>query len=310
MGIGGWANPQPLTPNPHLFMPVSVVIITGVSGSGMSSALKAFEDLHYFAIDNLPVQLIPTFVKLCDESTEIDRTAFVVDVRSREFLSLFPRIHKELKARGVGVTVLFLEADDEVLLRRYSETRRPHPLPDQNVPHALRQERELLSEIRDLADHVIDTSEHTVHTLRDVINDRFAEKSGAHDLSLTISSFGFRHGSPRGLDMLFDVRFLPNPHFVPELRPLTGRDHAVVEYLQSESEVEDTIARFVGLLAYLLPKFQRERKSYLTVGVGCTGGRHRSVMVAEAINNRLNELGYKSKVVHRDIEKDEQKYTA
>ena len=289
-------------------MPVSVVIITGVSGSGMSSALKSFEDLGYFAIDNLPAQLIPTFVKLCDDSIEIDRTAFVVDVRSREFLSLFPRMHEELKERGVNVTVLFLDADDEVLLRRYSETRRPHPLPDQNVLQAIRQERELLKEIRDLANHVIDTSEHTVHTLRDVIKDHFAEKGGAHELNVTVSSFGFRNGAPRGLDMVFDVRFLRNPHFIPELRPLTGRDPAVIRYLQSESEVEDTIARFVDLLAYLLPRFQREGKSYLAVGVGCTGGRHRSVMVAEAINKQLNELGYKSRVVHRDIDKDEQRY--
>src|SRR5258705_4881224 len=289
-------------------MPVSVVIITGVSGSGMSSALKDFEDLGYFAIDNLPAQIIPTFVKLCDDSSEIDRTAFVVDVRSREFLSLFPRMHEELKERGVNVTVLFLEADDDVLLRRYSETRRPHPLPDQNVRQAIRQERELLSEIRDLADHVIDTSEHTVHTLRDEIKDHFSEKSGAHELNVTISSFGFRHGSARGLDMMFDVRFLPNPHFIAELRPLTGRDPEVIQYLQSESEVEDTIARFVDLLSYLLPRFQREGKSYLTVGVGCTGGRHRSVMVAEAINKRLNEQGYRSKVVHRDTLKDEERY--
>lgn len=289
-------------------MPVSVVIITGVSGSGMSSALKACEDLGYFAIDNLPAQLIPTFVKLCDGSSEIDRTAFVVDVRSREFLSLFPRMHDELREKGVNVTVLFLEADDEVLLRRYSETRRPHPLPDQNVIHAIRQERELLSDIRDLADYVIDTSEQTVHTLRDVIKDRFAEKGGAHELNVTISSFGFRHGSPRGLDMVFDVRFLPNPHFIPELRPLTGRDPSVIQYLQSESEVEDTIARFTELLGYLLPRFQREGKSYLNVGIGCTGGRHRSVMVAEAIDKRLNELGYKSKVFHQDIDKDEQRY--
>src|SRR2546422_5440672 len=289
-------------------MPVSVVIITGVSGSGMSSALKSFEDLGYFAIDNLPAQLIPTFVKLCDDSSEIDRTAFVVDVRSREFLSLFPRMHEELREKGVHVTILFLEADDEVLLRRYSETRRPHPLPDQNVLQAIRQERELLSEIRDLADHVIDTSEQTVHTLRDVIKDRFAEKGGAHELNVTISSFGFRHGAPRGLDMVFDVRFLRNPHFIPELRPLTGCDPAVIQYLQSESEVEDTIARFVDLLAFLLPRFQREGKSYLTVGIGCTGGRHRSVMVAEAINKQLNERSYKSKVVHRDIDKDEQRY--
>jgi len=289
-------------------MPVSVVIITGVSGSGMSSALKDFEDLGYFAIDNLPAQLIPTFVKLCDDSSEIDRTAFVVDVRSREFLSLFPRMHEELKERGVNVTVLFLEADDDVLLRRYSETRRPHPLPDQNVRQAIRQERELLSEIRDLADHVIDTSEHTVHTLRDVIKDHFSEKSGAHELNVTISSFGFRHGSPRGLDMMFEVRLLPNPHLIAELRPLTGRDPEVIQYLQSESEVEDTIARFVDLLSYLLPRFQREGKSYLTVGVGCTGGRHRSVMVAEAINKRLNEQGYSSRVVHRDTLKDEERY--
>ena len=274
----------------------------------MSSALKALEDLGYFAIDNLPVQLIPTFVRLCDESREIDRTAFVVDVRSREFLSLFPRIHDELTQKGSSVTVIFLEADDEVLRRRYSETRRPHPLPDQDVVEAIRHERTMLAEIRDLADHVIDTSEHTVHTLRDVIKDRFAEKSGAHELNVTVSSFGFRHGSPRGLDMLFDVRFLPNPHFVAELRPLTGRDAEVVRYLQSESEVEDTIVRLADLLAYLLPRFRREGKSYLTIGIGCTGGRHRSVMVAEAIDRRLNELGYKSKVVHRDIDKDEERY--
>ena len=273
----------------------------------MSSALKDFEDLGYFAIDNLPAQLIPTFVKLCDDSREIDRTAFVVDVRSGEFLNLFPRIHEELIEKGVDVTVLFLEADDEVLLRRYSETRRPHPLPDQDVVQAIRQERELLSEIRNLADHVIDTSEHTVHTLRDVIKDRFAERSEL-ELNVTVSSFGFRHGTPRGLDLMFDVRFLPNPHFVANLRSLTGRDPAVVEYLQSESEVEDTIARFIDLLTYLLPRFQREGKSYLTVGIGCTGGRHRSVMVAEAITQRLNELGYKSKAIHRDIFKDEERY--
>jgi RNase adapter protein RapZ len=274
----------------------------------MSSALKAFEDLGYFAIDNLPVQLIPTFVRLCDESSEIDRTAFVVDVRSREFLGMFPRIHEELSSKGVDVTVLFLEADEEVLLRRYSETRRPHPLPDQNVVVAIRQEREMLAEIRDRADIVIDTSELTVHTLRDAIKESFAEKSGGHELNVTISSFGFRHGLPRGLDMLFDVRFLPNPHFIPELRTYTGRDSKVIEYLQSQSEVEETLARFVDLLAYLLPRFQREGKSYLTVGVGCTGGRHRSVMVADAINNRIAELGYKTKVVHRDVGKDEQRY--
>lgn len=289
-------------------MPVSLVIITGVSGSGMSSALKAFEDLGYFAIDNLPAQLIPTFIRLCDESSEIERTAFVVDVRSREFLGMFPRIHNELMRKGLEIKVLFLEADEEVLLRRYSETRRPHPLPDQDVVQAIRQEREMLSEIRHLADIVVDTSDHTVHTLRDVIKERFSEETITHEMNVTISSFGFRHGLPRGLDLLFDVRFLPNPHFIPELRPFTGRDAAVIEYLQSDTEVEETITRFVDLLAYLLPRFTREGKSYLTVGVGCTGGRHRSVMVADVIQKRLVELGYKTKVVHRDIEKDEQRY--
>ena len=274
----------------------------------MSSALKTFEDLGYFAIDNLPVQLIPTFVHLCDESAEIDRTALVVDVRSREFLDMFPRIHDELERQGVQLSVLFLEADDEVLLRRYSETRRPHPLPEEDMVAAVRHERELVSEIRDLADIVIDTSEHNVHTLRAAIKERFADKSSAPEMNVTISSFGFKHGPPRGLDMLFDVRFLPNPHFVPELRPFTGRDQPVIDFLRSEGEVEETIRRVVDLLDYLLPLFRREGKSYLTVGVGCTGGRHRSVMVAEAIKDSLALRGFKGKVVHRDIDKDPQRY--
>jgi UPF0042 nucleotide-binding protein len=287
---------------------VPIAIITGLSGSGMSSALKAFEDLGYFAVDNLPVQLIPTFVRLSESSSEIDRTVLVVDVRSRESLRTFPRTHEELVRKGVVVTVLFLECDDDVLLRRYEETRRPHPLPEQDVLAAIRQERELLQPIRDLADVVIDTTDHSVHTLRDAIKDRFAEKSNSHDPAVTIFSFGFRHGTPRGLDMLFDVRFLPNPHFIPELRPLTGRDSAVVDYLTSNAEVQETVDRFVDLLTYLLPRFQREGKSYLGIGIGCTGGRHRSVLVADQVQTRLAELGYAPRVVHRDIEKDEQRY--
>ncbi|MEW6126092.1 MAG: RNase adapter RapZ [Acidobacteriota bacterium] len=291
-------------------MAVSVVIITGMSGAGMSSALKVFEDLGYFAVDNLPVQLIPTFVRLCDESMEINRTAFVVDVRSRDLVNLFPQIHQELLAKDVDVTVVFLEADTDVLLRRYSETRRPHPLPEGTVSAATEQEREMLAEIRTLADVIIDTSEHTVHTLRDVIKERFAEKGQAKDLSVTIASFGFRHGIPRSSDMIFDVRFLPNPHFIPELRAYTGRDAPVIEYLENESEVEEAIYRFVDLLAYLLPRYQREGKSYLTIGIGCTGGRHRSVMIAEALHKQLNARGYKTRVMHRDIDKDQQRYKA
>jgi UPF0042 nucleotide-binding protein len=289
-------------------MAVSVVIITGMSGSGMSSALKSFEDLGYFCVDNLPVQLIPTFVRLCDQSTEIDRTAFVIDVRSREFLSAFPRILEELTRQGVAVTVLFLEADDEHLLRRYSETRRPHPLPDQDVLAAVQQERGMLSEVRELADVIIDTTEHTVHSLRDVIKDRFSEKGVAHDMSVSILSFGFRHGLPREADMLLDVRFLPNPHFVPELRGFTGRDKPVVDYLEASPEVQEVLGRFTDLVAYLLPKFEREGKSYLTVGIGCTGGHHRSVMIAEALQKRLTPMGHKINVVHRDVEKNAEHY--
>jgi UPF0042 nucleotide-binding protein len=289
-------------------MPVSVVIITGLSGSGMSSALKAFEDLGYFAVDNLPVQLIPTFVHLSAQSSEISRTAFVVDVRSREFLSAFPAIYRELSRQELDVTVLFLEADDDLLVRRYSETRRPHPLPDQDVALAIRQERRMLSEIRDLADMIIDTSEHTVHSLRDAIRDRFADKGTGHDMSVNLLSFGFRHGLPRAADMIFDVRFLPNPHFVPELRHLTGCDRQVVEYLQSEPEVTEAIDRFRGLLEYLLPRFKHEGKSYLTIGIGCTGGRHRSVMVAQSLNESLSKIGYKPTVIHRDIAKDSERY--
>lgn len=285
----------------------SVVIITGLSGSGMSSALKSLEDLGYFAVDNLPVQLIPTFVQLCQQSG-LGRTAFVIDAREREFLGDFPRIYQELVHKGVGPMVLFLEADDEVLMRRYSETRRPHPLPDRDVLAAIREERRLLAPIRELANVVIDTSEHTVHSLRDLIRDHFAERGSARNMSVTLLSFGFRHGLPRGVDMVLDVRFLPNPHFVPELRPLSGLDQNVVKYLESQREVQETISKFADLLEYLLPKFQREGKSYLTIAIGCTGGRHRSVMVAEALYERLAQLGYNIKIAHRDIEKDSQRY--
>jgi UPF0042 nucleotide-binding protein len=289
-------------------MAVSVVIITGLSGSGMSSALKAFEDLGYFAVDNLPVQLIPTFVRLCDQSSEIERTAFVIDARSREFLGAFPRIRGELDRERVAVTVVFLEADDDLLVRRYSETRRPHPLPEQDMLAAIQHERRLLSEIREMADVIIDTSEHTVHTLRDAIKDRFAEKGAGHEMNVSIMSFGYRHGLPRGADVMLDVRFLPNPHFVPELRALTGRDQPVIDYLNASPEVQEALDRFTDLLAYLLPKFEREGKSYLTVGIGCTGGHHRSVMMADALNDRLARLGHKAMVIHRDIAKDPEHY--
>ncbi len=272
--------------------------------------MKVFEDLGYFAVDNLPVQLIPTFVKLFEQSGKKDRTAFVVDARSRESLASFPKIHNELVREGALVTVLFLDADDPVLLRRYSETRRPHPLPDQDVLAAISQERNLLSRIRELADVVIDTTDHTVHSLRDVIKDRFAERGSAQGIKVTLISFGFRQGLPREADMLFDVRFLPNPHFVPELRRLTGLDKKVIAFLETQEGVVEAIRRFSELLEYLLPKFEAEGKSYLTIGVGCTGGRHRSVMVTQALRDKLEAVGVNTVVHHRDIARDAERYTS
>jgi len=285
-------------------MPFSVVIVTGLSGSGMSSAGKAFEDIGYFSVDNLPPQLIPTFVELLMNSERgVVRAALVVDIRSGEFLEKFPEIHEDLKQRGIAVRIVFLEADDETLQRRYSETRRPHPIAIEGVHGALLREREKLAPIRELADEIIDTTDLTIHELRQVIRERFKPPDAGTPMSVTIESFGFKRGTPRDLDLLFDVRFLPNPHFVPELRPLTGRDGAIVEFLKAQGEVSETMDRLFDLLAYLLPRYQREGKSYLTVGIGCTGGRHRSVYFAETLAERLSSQGFAVRASHRDVER-------
>jgi UPF0042 nucleotide-binding protein len=251
----------------------------------------------------LPPQLIPTFVDLCEQSSsEITRAALVVDIRSGEFLDRFPEIYESLKQRGVDVRVVFLEADDATLQRRYSETRRPHPLAMPGVDSALRREREELAPIRELADEIIDTTDMTIHDLRQTIRDRFRPSDTTAGTRVTITSFGFKRGTPRDLDLLFDVRFLPNPHFVPELRPLTGLDRPIVEYLEAEPEVGETLDRLVDLLAYLLPRYEREGKSYVTIGIGCTGGRHRSVYLAESIRRRLEDAGFDVRAEHRDVE--------
>lgn len=283
-------------------MAFPVVIVTGLSGSGMSSAANAFEDLGYFAVDNLPPQLIPTLVDLCEQSSsEITRAALVVDIRSGEFLDRVPEIYESLKQRGVDVRVVFLEADDATLKRRYSETRRPHPLGLPGVEAALRREREELAPIRTLADEIVDTTDMTVHDLRQTIHDRFRPSDVAGKARVTVLSFGFKRGTPRDLDLLFDVRFLPNPHFVPELRPLTGLDAPIVEYLETQPEVGETLDRLVDLLSYLLPRYEREGKSYVTIGIGCTGGRHRSVYLAESIRRRLEDAGFEVRAEHRDV---------
>lgn len=281
-----------------------LVIITGMSGSGKASVLKAFEDLGYYCVDNLPVGLIPRFAELVGHSSEIERTALVVDVREGTQLEALPAIIKSVK-RLLPTRMVFLEASDAVLLRRFSETRRPHPLGiHAPVKSSLTAERRQLKKIRALADMVIDTSKFNVHELRSHIIARFEkqQKSGKNIL-VSCVSFGFRHGVPDDADLLFDVRFLPNPHFVPEFRALTGRDPKVAKYIRSFPQTKEFIQRISDLLVYLLPHYIREGKSYLTIAFGCTGGQHRSVMIAEDVAKHLHKPGYRVKVVHRDSPK-------
>jgi UPF0042 nucleotide-binding protein len=289
----------PADPRP----PGDLVIITGMSGSGKASVLKAFEDLGYYCVDNLPVGLIPRFAELVGQSSEIERTALVVDVREGSQLDELPAIVKSVK-RMLPTRMIFLEADESVLVRRYSETRRPHPLgTNAPVKSSLAAERRHLRAIRAMADLVIDTSKFNVHELRSYITERFRKQESGKDILVSCVSFGFRHGVPEDADLMFDVRFLPNPHFVPEFRPLTGRDPKVAKYIRSFPQTKEFIARISELLVYLLPHYIREGKSYLTISFGCTGGQHRSVMIAEDVSQRLRMAGYRVKVVHRDSPK-------
>jgi RNase adapter protein RapZ len=280
-----------------------LVIITGMSGSGKASVLKAFEDLGYYCVDNLPVELIPRFAEMALQSTEIRRTALVVDVREGSKLEQFPVILKAVR-RLIPTKVAFLEASDAVLLRRFSETRRPHPLgTDTPVNASLKAERRHLAAIRKLADIVIDTSKFNVHELRAHITERFREQSSDKNILVSCVSFGFRHGVPEEADLVFDVRFLPNPHFVAEFQPLTGRDPRVAKYIRSFPQTKEFVSRISDLLIYLLPHYIHEGKSYLTISFGCTGGQHRSVMIAEEVGKRLHKAGYRMKVAHRDMPK-------
>lgn len=284
-----------------------VVIITGLSGSGMSSATNAFEDLGYFCVDNLPITLLPTFAGLVNvggSEKGIERAALVMDIREGTFLADFPTQLEALRASGLNVFVLFLEASDEALQHRFSETRRPHPARNgQPLIQAIRADRAAMAGIRALADQIIDTSEHTVHTFRNHLLQRFSTDREGGPMQVQVLSFGHKFGNPGDLELLFDVRHLPNPHFVPELRPYSGHDSRVVKYLRSQPEVEETLRRFNDLLDYLLPLYKREGKSYVTVGIGCTGGRHRSVMIANALGRRLRRGGFNAHVVHRDVRK-------
>lgn len=283
-----------------------IVIITGLSGSGMSSATNAFQDLGYFCVDNLPITMLATFGRLVsdDEEKGIRRAALVIDIREGGFLADFEKQLDALRALGLKVSVLFFEASDDVLQYRFSETRRPHPAEKgQGLLAAIDDEREEMSKIRKLADQIIDTSEHTVHTLRRFLLERFSLDREGAPMHVQVMSFGHKYGNPGDLELLFDVRHLPNPHFVPELKRLSGHDSRVVKYLRSHEEVTETLKRFTDLLSYLLPLYKREGKSYVTVGIGCTGGRHRSVMIANALARALRREGFDAHASHRDVRK-------
>jgi len=281
-----------------------LVIITGISGSGKISALKVFEDLGYYCVDNLPVDLIQNFAELVKQSNEIDKAALVVDVREGEALKRLPGIITDLKSQ-LPTTVLYLEATDDALVRRFSETRRPHPLSGKTVPvkAAITTERRELKSVRDIADVVIDTSNFNVHELRAHIQRRLEHEPSNKNILVSVVSFGYKQGVPLEADLIFDVRFLPNPHFIPEFRPYTGKHPKVAKYIRSFPQTQEFINRISELLVYLIPHYIEEGKSYLTIGFGCTGGQHRSVLIAQEVFKRLQKAGYPVKVIHRDSPK-------
>jgi UPF0042 nucleotide-binding protein len=265
--------------------------------------LNTFEDLGFYCVDNLPVALIPVFSELYDEGRgEIERAALLVDAREGEQIEKLPTFYRAL-ASDHPATLVFVEASDEALMRRFSETRRPHPLgPELSIAEGIREERRRMAPIRRLADVIIDTTRFNVHELRQFIIDRF-QNPGRRPLLVSVVSFGFRYGIPTDADLVFDVRFLPNPHFVPRLRPFSGKDPRVARYIRSFPQTNEFLRRIESLLLYLIPHYIREGKSYLTVAVGCTGGRHRSVALAEVLRRAIQKKGYATKVVHRDLGK-------
>jgi len=280
------------------------VVVTGLSGSGKTHAIHALEDLGYFCVDNLPTQLIPTFAELCTRGeAHLERVAIVVDVRERGFLSQFPPVFRKLRSLpGVEAKLIFLEANRTALVRRFSETRRPHPLaPDRSVSEGIDEERKKMLAIRGMADVIVDTSNLTVHELRDAFGRMTRDESTRADMVLNLLSFGFKHGAPTEADLVFDVRFLPNPHFVDRLRDLTGRDARVVRFMKQHKVTQDFINRLTEFLRFTLPHYVTEGKSYLTVAIGCTGEQHRSVMIAVALKRTLEHTpGVRLRVKHRD----------
>jgi RNase adapter protein RapZ len=280
-----------------------LVIITGLSGSGKGTVLKALEDLGYYSVDNLPLDLIPKFAQLTKDAPTIRRAALVVDIREGEALERFPALFKRIR-RQVPTRLIFLDADDASLMRRYSETRRPHPLGrDQSVAASIRREREQLEPIRRLADPIINTSKFNVHELRETIHRTFSGEKTAGEILIQVNSFGYRHGVPTDSDLVFDVRFLPNPNYIPQFKNFSGKHPSVARYIRSFPQTQEFIARISDLLVYLIPHYISEGKSYLTISFGCTGGHHRSVLIASEIRKKLAAAGYRAKEIHRDVKK-------
>jgi UPF0042 nucleotide-binding protein len=285
--------------------PLKLVVVSGLSGSGKSHALKAFEDAGYFCVDNLPPALLPTFVELChQQGGEIKNVALGIDIRERVFFGDLVKVLDEVRGLGHAVQLVFLEARDEVLVRRFSESRRPHPLlPHMPVLDGVRFERERLSDLRKHADRVIDTSDITVHDLRERLTREFRQDSTARRMTITLVTFGYKFGVPYDIDLLFDVRFLRNPFFVPELKPLTGEDPRVQEYVLGDPIAIQFLEQMQSFFSFLMPLFERDQRSYLSIGIGCTGGRHRSVTIASRLKERFASFGYEVSVTHRDLQK-------
>jgi RNase adapter protein RapZ len=281
-----------------------LVIITGMSGSGKGSVLRALEDLGYYSVDNLPVDLIPKFADLVRDSSSTRHAALVVDVREGSGLKKFPAIYKSIRG-SVNTRLIFLEADDETIVHRFSETRRPHPLADGDlaIGQSIVAERKLLAPIGSLADLIINTSKFNVHDLRDFIRQKFQGEGETSRILIYLTSFGFRHGVPPDCDLVFDVRFLPNPNYIPKFKQLSGKNPAVARYIRSFPQTGEFLGKVTDLLTWLLPHYIREGKSYLTIGFGCTGGHHRSVMMAESVRKNLASAGYQTKLTHRDLAK-------
>jgi UPF0042 nucleotide-binding protein len=284
---------------------LQLVVVTGLSGSGKSTAIHVLEDLGFYCIDNLPVALIPRVVELWESSQEeVRRVALGVDVRERHFLEEVPTVFAELRDRGVALEVLYLEASDDVLLRRFSETRRPHPAADGGgLADGIRRERDKLRAVREASDRILDTSALTVHELRAALRELLEERTQAGTLTIALVSFGYKYGIPTDADLVFDCRFLPNPFFVEELRHRVGTDASVADYVLNRDETRELLRHVLGLLDFALPRYQHEGKSYLTIAIGCTGGRHRSIALIEELKRLLAERGYRVLVRHRDVER-------